>query len=51
MASLPAFRMGGEPMVCDISEALTPPLPPQASSSASTMRWNTSQGVPPYCSG
>jgi hypothetical protein len=33
MAALPAARMGGEPMVCDISDAHTPPAPPRASSS------------------
>ena len=37
IASLPAFRIGGEPMVCDISDAHTPPLPPWLISSDSTI--------------
>ena len=36
---LPKVATGGEPMVCDMSEATTPPEPACASSTLATRRW------------
>jgi hypothetical protein len=38
ISSLPALRIGGSAMLCELSEACTPP-PPQRANSSATTNW------------
>ena len=53
ISSEPIARIGGSPMPCVISEAVSPPAPGRASSSDWASEWKMSKPLlcPPYSSG